>query len=93
MIDILEEYKKYVPSKDIDLDEPIPQVGTTKDKLYITTLLGGDYLSVARAREAQYIRRSPDLKKDRLDGVLPVAEDWHAKVCFLEVSSSKVLIK
>ena len=53
MIDILEEYKKYVLFKDIGLDEPIPQVHTTKDKLYVTTLLGGDYLSVARAREVQ----------------------------------------
>ena len=42
MVDILDEYKKqYVPSREED---------TTGDRLYVTTLVGGDYLSVARAR-------------------------------------------
>ena len=86
MMEILEEYKKFVPSKVVKLEEPIPRVETTEDKLYVTTLVGGDYLSVTRAREAQYIRRTSELKENRLDGMLPVAEDWHAKVCFLEVS-------
>ena len=86
MIDILEEYKKYVSSKIVPLEQPIPGVDATEDKLYVPTLVGGDYLSVARAREAQYIRRSSDLNKDRLDGLIPAAEDWHAKLCMLEVS-------
>ena len=93
MMDILEEYKKYVPSKVVTLEEPIPGDDIVEDKLYVSTLLGGDYLSVARAREAQYIRRSSELKENRLDGMIPVAEDWHAKVCFLEVSIHLLLIK
>ena len=60
---------------------------------HVSTLLGGDYLSVARAREAQYIRRSSELKENRLDGMIPVAEDWHTKVCFPEVSIQLLLIK
>lgn len=91
MMDILEEYKKYVPSKVVVLEEPIPRVDTTEDKSYITTLVGGDYLSVARAREAQYIRRSSELEQNRFDGIMPVAEDWHAKVCLLEVSPAIVM--
>lgn len=85
MIDIMEVYKQYVPSKPIVLKEPIPGTTITDDCSYVTTLLGGDYLSVARARGAQYIRNTAELEKHRLNGLFPVAEDWHAKVCFLEV--------
>ncbi len=77
MMDILEEYKKYVPSKVIPLAEPIPRTDDVEDRSYIFTLLGGDYLLVARAREVQYIRHSSELEENRLDAV---AEDWHAKV-------------
>ena len=80
MIDILEEYKKYIPSSSVTLQEPIPESNVTEDKSYVTTLVGGDYLSVARDRGAQLIR-----EMHRLNGMLPVAEDWHAKVCLLEV--------
>ena len=86
MIDILEEYKKYVPSKVIPLADPIPRTDDVEDRSYIFTLLGGDYLSVARAREVQYIRHSSELEENRLDGMIPVAEDWHANVCLMEVT-------
>lgn len=85
MIEILEEYKKYLPSRNVTLKEPIPESNSTEDKAYVTTLVGGDYLSVARARGAQLIRKTSELEMHRLDGILPVAEDWHAKVCLLEV--------
>ena len=54
MIEILKDYKKYVPSRVVTLHEPIPgdSEDATTDKAYVTTLLGGDYLSVARARGA-----------------------------------------
>lgn len=87
MIDILEEYKKYVPSKPVTLEEPIPGTNITSDQSYVTTLLGGDYLSVARARGAQYIRGTAELEKHRLNMFLPTAEGWHGKVCFLEVGN------
>lgn len=86
MIDILEEYKKYVPYKIVKLKEPLED-NITEDHSFVTTLLGGDYLSAARARGAQVIRRNSELEKHRLDGVLPVSEDWHAKVCLLEAST------
>ncbi len=88
MADILEEYKKYVPSSIVTLDEQIPKEDTTEDRVYITTLVGGDYLSAVRAREAQYIRGTADLREHQLNGMLPMAEDWHAKVCFMEVSAN-----
>ena len=88
MIDILEEYKNYVPFKTVTLPEPITE-GTTvimKDKSYVKTLLGDDYLSAVRAHGSQLILRTSELKERRLDGFLPVSEDWHSKVCLLEAS-------
>lgn len=42
-------------------------------------------LTAARARGSKDIRTNSIRGKDRLDGIVPVVEDWHAKVCFLEV--------
>ena len=83
MTEILEHYHTYVPS--VNCEKFIPETGITPDKCFLTTLVGGDYLSVARARGAQLIRSTSELTKDTLGGILPVAEDWHAKVCFMEV--------
>ena len=45
-------------------------------------LLGGDHLTAARARGAN---KTKDAPTSRLEGLVPVAEDWHTKVIFLEV--------
>ena len=74
------------------LNETIPDSDNTEERVYVTTLVGGDCLSVTRARGAQYIRRTSELAVHRLDGVLPVAEDWHAKLCLLEVSESALAL-
>ena len=83
MMDILDHYQNYVPS--VSCEKDIPDTGRIEDNHFLTTLVGGDYLSVARARGAQLIRSTSELEKHKLNGILPVAEDWHAKVCFMEV--------
>lgn len=50
-----------------------------------TSLAGGDQLTAARARGSQQIRCNSERGKDRLEGLQPVVEDWHAKVCLLGV--------
>ena len=65
----------YVPS--LACETPVPETGVVADRQFLITLVGGDYLSVARARGAQLIRSTSELK---LDGILPVAEDWHASL-------------
>ena len=85
MIDILGEYKNYILSKVIPLKELIPGSEITENRAYVAILISGNYLSVALTRGAQYIRRTSELAMHQLDGILPVAEDWHAKVCLLEV--------
>ena len=50
-------------------------------------LTGGDQLTAARTRSSQRIRCNSVRGKDRLEGVVAVVEDWHAKVCLLGVCS------
>ena len=51
------------------------------------TLFGGDMLTAARARGSKNIVSNSQRGKDRLEGVIPVVEDWHAKLCLLEVGT------
>ena len=47
---------------------------------------GGDQLTAARVRGSQRVRNNGQRGLDRLEGVAPVVEDWHAKGCLLAVS-------
>lgn len=43
-------------------------------------------MTAARARGSQRIRSNSYRGLDRLEGLQPVVEDWHAKMCLLGVS-------
>ena len=43
-------------------------------------------LSAKRARGAQHIRENSDRKRHCLEGIIPIIEDWHAKMCLVGVS-------
>eukprot|EP00731_Ephydatia_muelleri_P006704 Em0003g952a len=46
--------------------------------------LGGDQLTIARIRGSQSILSNSDNGEERLEGFVPVIEDWHTKMCFME---------
>ena len=89
MAKILDEYhKKYVPTKpcveDLTLED-----GTTRvvDKTeFHKLLMGGDQLTVARVRGTIALRTTHDTPVERLGGVTPVVEDWHARLTLMKVS-------
>lgn len=89
MIDILESYKQYVPSQEVVLEIPPPDSDDVTDECYVPVMLGGDYLSVSRARGAQIIRSNSELERHRLDMFHPCAEDWHCKVALLQIKQVK----
>lgn len=47
--------------------------------------IGGDQLTVARVRGCQRLRSNSNDGTARLEGLVPMVEDWHARVCFPEV--------
>ena len=50
-----------------------------EDDQFVMTLVG------VRMQGARRILGNSEKSADWFDGLLPVAEDWHAKVCLLEV--------
>ena len=48
--------------------------------------IGGDQKTASRIKGCQRIRSNAERGKDQLKGFVPVIEDWHAKMCLLEVS-------
>jgi L1 cell adhesion molecule like protein len=48
----------------------------------------GDQLTVARVQAAQAILSNSHNGFDHLEGLVPVVEDWHAKVTFIKVINS-----
>lgn len=98
MIDILEHIQSYVPcisEKKVlsvyNAEGDTEEIDYT-DYQFMTTLVGGDQLSTARARGSQRIRSNSDDNFAKLSGLFPVIEDWHAKVCFLEVGFNNSLV-
>lgn len=89
MVKIMEEVHEYVPihSESQQVEVPGRQpMSVTCDEFHYT-LFGGDMLTAARARGSKNIVSNSQRGKDRLEGVIPVVEDWHAKLCLLEVGN------
>ena len=88
MCSILEELHRYVPTEKVTLNLTLPS-GESRpldSELFHRILLGGDKLTAARARSGCSARADHDSSGRRLSGLLPVTEDWHAKMCYLKVS-------
>ena len=84
---ILEYFMTLVPTKPNEDHLVLPN-GCTVD--YDTTeffkiLLGGDQLTVARVRGTQALRQTEDTAENRLQGLIPVIEDWHARMALVKV--------
>ena len=42
-------------------------------------------MTVARTRGCKEVMSTADRGTERLEGLIPVVENWHAKMCLLEV--------
>ena len=90
MINIAIHVHQYVPI--IERDNQI-QVTTNNVTVDVTeyssvlhqVLFGGDQLTAARMRGAKEAKCNSVTAAKRLEGLIPVIEDWHTKVVLLEV--------
>lgn len=91
MVEIMSQLHQYVPAKEYNKEvfvEGACGVGTSvnvQDAVLHPLLFGGDQLTAARARGAKRIKMNGISPMTRLEGLIPCAEDWHAKVNLLEV--------
>ena len=58
---------------------PVGRTFTHTDYKQVQILLGGDQVSVAHVRGAVGVRSNHENVQHRLEGVIPVIEDWHAR--------------
>ena len=82
-----------VPTESAEGQHVLPNGSTIPcdDTRLLKVLLGGDQLTVARVCGTQALRASEDKAVDRLEGVIPVIEDWHARMTLMIVSAHNIL--
>ena len=54
-------------------------------------LFGGDQLTVQTARAAKTAMSGAEMSLERLEGLVPVIEDWHARLSLLKVLCNIIL--
>lgn len=85
-------HHQYVPTLKFTDDVIIPGTSETvavPRAVFCPILLGGDQLTAARVRGAKKAKVSDELPANRLEGIIPVAEDWHTKMNFVLVGNSQ----
>ena len=88
MCDIMDKIHDYVPSKHVVETFPLFEDDDDveiDEEMFHQILLGGDQLTIARARGSIAARQDHRTRRERLEGLFPVVEDWHAKQCLLKV--------
>ena len=90
ILDNLHIYCPKVPSVEEHL-LPDGESYTFNSVAILDILFGGDQMTCVRARTAKLLRSSHDNPENALHGIVPVVEDWHARMCLLRVSACDVL--
>ena len=88
MVSIMDSLHDYVPTTCHEEERRISTGDsvTSQKHSFHRVILGRDQLTTARAQGSQKIRMNSDTALDRLEGLLPVTEDWHTRLCLLVVS-------
>ena len=89
MVQIMSILHQYVPTVEFTEDCYISEIDETVQvpgAFLHAILIGGDQLTAARGRGAKKVKVHADSATGRLEGLIPVAEDWHTKVTLLQVS-------
>lgn len=87
MSHILDHYMTLVPTVEMEGHHKLSNgsVLDFDDSRFFSVLLGGDQLTVARIRGVQALRDTHVKCVERFEGLLPVVEDWHARMTIMKV--------
>ncbi len=88
MVEIMSHLHRYVPGFEYTKQVVIPSTQETTEVHEATLhsiLIGGDQLTAARARGSKKVMVNAATRAKRLEGIVPVAEDWHTKLNLLGV--------
>lgn len=88
MVEVLKHLQQYVPTKseEVEIEDPDDgEIVKVSVNQFHYLLFGGDQLTVERSTGAKNSMNNENRSVDRLEGLVPVVEDWHSKVCLLKV--------
>ena len=88
MVEVLDVLHTYVPTTTSAYTYEHPDTEeeeTLNVHRFNHVLVGGDQLTVSRIRSAQQIRKNSNDLEERLEGLVPFIQDWHSKLCFMQV--------
>ena len=85
MRNILKEVYKYVPTVTCSSSSSGDESHESIPASSFPVLFGGDQLTTERARTVKNVLSNSDASASRLEGLIPVTEDWHAKMCLYKV--------
>ena len=94
MVDVITHLHDYVPTVTKTGNVMVPGCEQPKSVLlqnFHHILLGGDQVTVVRALSSQSVRRNSTNSSDKLEGIVPVCEDWHARVVLLQVCAQCIV--
>lgn len=97
MLDILKAMHSYVPTikrtttEKVVVNEVEEEVQLVKEEVQ-PVLFGGDQMTIERSRSIQNVLSNSDSVSARLEGLTPVVEDWHTKMCLYKVSHMCVCV-
>ena len=88
MVAIATHISQYVPCVSIRQKKTLStgDTVTVENMRMHRILVGGDQMTAARARSAIDAKSNGQTSTQRLEGIIPVFEDWHAKGNFMGVS-------
>jgi len=83
MTDILTHLHQYVPQVPYTVEKTMSV--HTKEAQMHKILVGGDQMTAARTRAVLSSRSNGETPSNRLEGLIPLIEDWHTTANFLGV--------
>ena len=84
----------YIPQLQQTQLQPVPETNKMEEVCTAKTypiMFGGDQLTKARAVAAIKVKSNAEIPASRLEGFIPVVEDWHAKLTLCKVRSIIVI--
>ncbi len=87
MAHILDHHKTLVPTVKMNGHLQLSNADLLQidDTTFFSILFGGDQLTVTRVRGIQAQCDTHDNRVDKFEGLLPVVEDWDARMTLLKV--------
>ena len=91
----MDRLHRYVPTQTNNVTITFADTGETltyAEHNFHPICCSGDQLTVACERTAQSVRHHSENELDRLEGLVPIVDDWHTNMTFVKVAFIYVLL-